>query len=287
MEKRQKRISGMMLIATFLISGTIFLQMVLYVIAMTTGCASLKFHNLVEVCHVTLKAIGLSSFEYLLDTLVVFTLLFALWKLGSEMVRYFTLKIKFRLYQNSALTKELNKKYGAKKESIIVISYPVPLAITMGFLSPKVIISTGLMNLLNDDELDAVIYHEMHHQKNFDPLKIFLLSFCASSFFYIPILKWFSSQYRIIQELLADNLAIEKQATSMNIGSALLKMLKVGKADATPLVYVSFADTSINYRIEYMLNPLKDFKLKIPVDIAFKSVMIFSLICIVFIYVLA
>ncbi|MGG0658281.1 M56 family metallopeptidase [Rummeliibacillus pycnus] len=282
MEKRQ---STSMLIVSLFISGTIFIQMALYAIAFFAGW-DMKF-NLVDVCHSALKAIGMSSLEYALDALVVYTLLFSLWKLGSQLFHTMNMKRKFQQYRESKLTMDLNAQYRFKKESIMVISYPVPLAITMGFISPKIIISTGLMNLLNDDELDAVIYHEMYHKKNNDPLKIFLLSLCASSMSYIPILKWFNQKYRIIQEVLADNLAIEKQATSMHIGSALLKMLKAGKLDSMPFIYASFADTSVNYRIEYMLNPLKDSQIKIPVEIACRSFMIFSLICIFFIYALA
>ncbi|MFJ8263034.1 M56 family metallopeptidase [Rummeliibacillus sp. NPDC094406] len=282
MEKRQ---STTMLIVSLFISGTIFVQMALYAIAFFAGW-DMKF-NLVDVCHSALKAIGMSSLEYALDALVIYTLLFSLWKLGSQLIHTMNMKRKFQQYRENKLTIELNEQYSTKKGSILVISYPVPLAITMGFISPKIMVSTGLINLLNDEELDAVIYHEMYHQKNYDPLKLFLLSLCASSMSYIPILKWFNQKYRIIQEVLADNLAIEKQATSMHIGSALLKMLKAGKLDSMPFVYASFADTSVNYRIEYMLNPLNDSQIKIPVNIAFKSFMIFSLICIFFIYALA
>ncbi len=280
MEKRQ---STYMFIMSLLISGTIFIQMALYVFAYFVGW-KMKF-NLVEVCHSTLKAIGMSSLEYALDALVVYTLLFTFWKFTSQLIHAMKMKRKFQQYQDTLQSIKLNEHYSTK--NIMVISYPVPLAITMGFISPKIIISTGLMNLLNQDELDAVIYHEMYHQKNYDPLKIFLLTLVASTFVYIPILKWFNQKYRIIQEIMADNVAIEKQSTSLNIGSALLKMLKAGKAEPMPFIYASFADTSVNYRIEYMLNPLKDFQIKIPAQIAFRSFTIFGLICVFFIYALA
>ena len=128
------------------------------------------------------------------------------------------------------LTNEMNQTYGEGKEDFIVISHPAPMAITMGFMQPKIVISTGLINLLTNDELKAVIAHEMYHKENRDPLKDIFISLCASTIGYIPILKWFNQQYRIIQELLADEFAIEKQETSVHLGSALLKMLKVGMA---------------------------------------------------------
>ncbi|MEI4768989.1 M56 family metallopeptidase [Psychrobacillus sp. FJAT-51614] len=280
-----KRQSSIMFIVSLVISGIIFLQMALYIISMLAGW-NVKF-NIVAVCHSTLKAIGLSSLEYVLDALVVYTVLFALWKIGSQIIHASRMKRRFQQYREKKLTIEMNKKFGSGEEDIFVISYPIPIAITMGFIRPKIVVSTGLINLLNEEELKAVIAHENFHQENRDPFKIFLLTLCSSTMRYIPILKWFNEKYRIIQEVLADEFAIEKQETSMYLGSALLKILKVGKQERMPFTYASFADTSVNYRIQYILNPLKDVEWKIPLREAFLSLAIFILICIFFIYALA
>lgn len=280
-----KRQSSLLFFLSLVISGTIFIQMALYVISMLAGW-NVKF-NIVEVCHSWLKAIGLSSLEYALDALVIYTLLFSIWHIGSQFFYASRLKKHFERYKDNLLTNDMNQTHSSGKKDFIIISNPVPMAITMGFMKPKIIISTGLINLLTDDELKAVVSHEIYHKDNRDPLKIFLLSLCASTIGYIPILKWFSHQYRIIQEVLADEFAIRKQETSMNLGSALLKMLKVGKQEKMPFAYASFADTSVNYRIEYMLNPLKDVQWKIPLKKAFLSLVIFILLCAFFIYALA
>ncbi|MCM3755862.1 M56 family metallopeptidase [Sporosarcina aquimarina] len=168
----------------------------------------------------------------------------------------------------------------------MVISHPAAIAITMGLVRPRIVLSTGLMKLLTDDELTAVIYHEMYHKENHDPLKNFLISLCSSTLWYIPILKWFNQKYRIFKELLADEFAIEKQATSLNLGSALLKMLKVGKQEKILFAHASFADTSVNYRIKYLLNPFSEIQLRIPVRVAFLSILVFSFICTLFMYAL-
>ena len=49
----------------------------------------------------------------------------------------------------------------------------------------------------------------------------------------------------------------------------------------------SFGDTSVNYRIEYILNPLENIQWKVPLKKAFLSFAIFILICAIFIYALA
>ncbi|MBD8027142.1 M56 family metallopeptidase [Ureibacillus sp. Re31] len=267
------------------ISSIIFIQMGLYILSIFGGWNTK--YNLVVACHSLLKAIGLSSLRYALDLLVFYTVLYLLWKIGSQLFNSWKLKRKFKQYQDITLTNEFNIMYHNEKDDIVVISHPIPLAITMGFIRPKIVFSTGLINLLTDEELRSVITHEFYHFKNRDPLKVFLISLCASTMWYIPILQWFTQQYRIIQELLADEYAIKKQNTSVYLSSALLKMIKVGKQQKMPFAYVSFADTSVNYRIEYILNPLKNIEWKIPKKESYISVFIFLLICLFFIYALA
>lgn len=274
--------STKMFCLSVVISGTILIQMIAYLIALLSG-TNLNF-NIIEVCQNTLKMIGLTSLQYAVDILVLSTVIFAVWKIGTQLIHTIRLKTKLHQYKNEKLSEEYNNLYGVGKKDLIVISYPVPVAITIGFISPQIVLSTALIALLNEEELEAVIYHEMYHKKNHDPLKLFLLSISATILPYIPILKWFNENYRIIQEIMADENAIEKQQSAIHIGSALLKMLKVGKIDSKSFAYASFAESSVNYRIEYMLNPLENNQIKIPMVITMWSIVVFTLICIIFIY---
>ncbi|MBS4210601.1 M56 family metallopeptidase [Bacillus sp. FJAT-50079] len=280
-----KRQSSLIFVLSLVISGIILLQMGFYVLSILAGW-NMKF-NLIAVCHSWLKAIGLSSLKYVLDGLVIYTLLLLLWKIGSQFIQTARMKRRFQPYKEANLTTELSQTYGSGKEEILVLSHPTPMAFTMGFVNPRIIVTTGLIHFLTQEELKAVISHEMYHKKNRDPLKVFLLSLSSSMMWYIPIQKWFHQQYQVIQEVLADEYAIKQQETSVNLGSALLKMLKLGRQEKMPFTYVSFAATSVNYRIEYMLNPLKGIQLRLPLKILFISLTIFSLICGLFIYALA
>ena len=279
-----KRQSTTMVFLSLIISGTIFLQMGIYVVSLLAGW-NVRF-NLVAVCHSWLKMIGLSSLEFILDALVIYTLSFSVWKILSQWVQASRMKKRFELYKAEMLTINMNQSFSQGKDDFIVISHPAPLAITMGFIQPKIVLSTGLISLLNEEELQAVIAHELYHKENRDPLTIFLMALCASTIWYIPILQWFNEQYRIIKELLADDYAIDKQGTSVNLSSALLKMLKVGQHEKMAFAYASFADTSVNYRIDYLLDPVKGFQMKWPLHMTLLSFTIFCLICSLFIYVL-
>lgn len=280
-----KRQSSFIFILSLVISSTILLQMGLYIVSIVAGW-NMKF-NLIAACHSWLKAFGLSSLKYVLDLLVIYTLSFSLWKMGSQIIQTARMKRRFQQYKNQKLTIKMNGKYGSDKEELLVLSHPTPMAFTMGFINPKIVVTTGLMHFLSEEEFQAVIAHEVYHKENRDPLKVFLLSLSSSTMWYIPIQKWFYHQYQVIQEVLADEFAIKQQDTAINLGSALLKMLKLGRQEKMPFTYVSFAATSVNYRIEYILNPREGSPLQLPLKKIFVSIIIFSLICGLFIYALA
>ena len=97
-----------------------------------------------------MKTIGLSSLEYVLDAFVIYTLLFSIWKIGSQFYHASRMKKRFKQYKENTLTTEMNQTYSDGKDEFIVISHPSPIAITMGFVRPKIVLSTGLISLLND-----------------------------------------------------------------------------------------------------------------------------------------
>jgi len=280
-----KRHSSITLIVSLIISGIIFLEMGLYFVAKIAGWT--VQYNLVAVCHSWMRIAGLSSLDYILDILVGYTLILTIWKIGSQFYHAIRMKKRFKQYRENMLTLNMNCTYSQGKEVLLVISHPTPLALTMGFIRPKIVLSTGLMNLISDEELEAVISHEMYHKENRDPLKIFLMELCSSTMWYIPILDWCNQKYKIMKELLADEYAIEKQQTSVHLGSALLKMLKVSKYEKMPFSYASFADTSVNYRIGFILDPLREIQWNLPVKMLVISLAVFSFICSLFIYALA
>jgi len=270
---------------SLVISITILLQMGLYVLSLLAGW-NMKF-NLVAVCYSWLRAFGLSFLEYTLDALVIYTLAFSVWKVMSQWIMTVRMKKQLQQYRDNKRTAEINRNFAKHREAIIVLSHPAPFAITMGIFQPSIMITTGLMSILSDDEMQAVVYHEMYHLKCRDPLRAFLLSLGASMLWYIPIQKWFNLKYRTLQEVLADDFAIGQQGTTVYLAEALLKMLKVGRENHMPFTYVSFADTSVNERIAYMLNPGKAIPLRLPYKNTVFSIMIFSIISGLFIYALS
>ena len=103
------------------------------------------------------------------------------------------------------------------------------------------------------EEMDAIIFHEEYHQNNRDPLKLFCFTLLAEGMIYIPILKGLLQRYHVYQELAADKYAMRKMKSKFELGSALLKLIKI-KTMENRCVTASFAKTAINLRIEQVLH---------------------------------
>lgn len=279
---RHKHQSKGLFLFSLIASFTILSQMMLYAVSIFAGW-NVRL-NLVVVCHSAIKWIGFTFLEYALDVLVFSTLLLFAWKLLIQRRQASRMERLFKEYEMRTLTNEWSERYGA---DIRFVSYPAPVAVTMGFFRPVVVLSTGLREMLTASEFEAVVYHELYHHKSRDPLKVFVLAMAASVLWYMPILKWVQEQYRRDKELLADAYAIEQKGSAAEIGSALVKMLKAGRHIHMPLSCVSFADTSVNERIRRLLDPSADRPLRVPVQSAVWSLSVFMSICFLFIYALS
>ena len=99
-----------------------------------------------------------------------------------------------------------------------------PCSFTYGVTRPRVAVSTGLLERVDDDELAAVLAHERYHVSNWDPAKVFLTRTLPRVFPYLPVLDALHDRYLTSRELAADRRAIE-QCGARSLTSALLKVV--------------------------------------------------------------
>ncbi len=94
-------------------------------------------------------------------------------------------------------------------EEIILVNIAQPLACCFGFLRPRICLSSGAVEQLSADELKATILHEVHHCREFDPLRLLLIKAISSSLFFLPVVSEWGRNYEIDTELNADRFAIQ------------------------------------------------------------------------------
>ncbi|RNB90486.1 M56 family peptidase [Brevibacillus fluminis] len=254
--------SRTMYLSCMLIAGTLLVQIGFYAV-------HVLFHwnihmNLIDVCVRLLHDLGLPVIGFILNLVVFSTVFLLVWLALSQFWLSHRASRKLIALREPALSQLLNHTYCNGKDVIIAISHPAPAAFTMGLFRARIVLSTGMIQLLDKQELTAVIQHEMFHKLKGDPGKTFVLGLFASSMWYIPALRCFRKQYRIIREVLADRYAISQTGSPVHLGSAMLKMLRLEKQRTLAFSHVSFADTSINYRMKQLLEPETELALAYP-----------------------
>ncbi|OUM90834.1 MAG: hypothetical protein BAA01_07640 [Bacillus thermozeamaize] len=110
--------------------------------------------------------------------------------------------------------------------SVFGLEDSLPAAFTLGLIRPKIVVTSGLLKVLNEEELEAVLHHEAFHQKHRDPLKMWIVQTLARSMQYLPVIGELVRSYRLLRELMADQFVIQKMGSSHALGSAILKMVK-------------------------------------------------------------
>jgi Zn-dependent protease with chaperone function len=91
---------------------------------------------------------------------------------------------------------------------VVLLDAPAAFSFVYGVLTPRVVVSRGLIQGVSARELRAVLEHERYHVCNLDPLKIVLVRLLTSAFFFLPVLESLRVRYVTARELAADRRAV-------------------------------------------------------------------------------
>ncbi len=127
-----------------------------------------------------------------------------------------------------------------------------PLLFVAGLWSPKVLVSTSVLVLLDLDEIDAAIRHEIAHVNRWDNIKKMVLRF--SSF---PLLGSLECEWLKAAEIAADDAAARNEETALSLASALVKMARASTQMKTPELGMTLLPQnggSVRVRVERLLS---------------------------------
>lgn len=117
----------------------------------------------------------------------------------------------------------------------VVSALPAP-AFTAGWLRPRVFLSARLPEVLDAEQLTAVIAHEAAHARARDPLKLSALRFLANTLFYVPALRRLVDDLADEAEIAADDEAtVAAPATRLVLASAILTLADTSAGFGQPL----------------------------------------------------
>ena len=115
-----------------------------------------------------------------------------------------------------------------RKARIDVVEADAAFGLTVGYLRPRIVLSSRLVELLDDSELEAVIRHEFVHASRLDPLRVLLSDFFRAGLPFVPALSYLLEEFRLRKEIEADAVVVESMRTPGPLAAALRKVLCAG-----------------------------------------------------------
>lgn len=103
---------------------------------------------------------------------------------------------------------ELSKTLAIKKHIVLLESQLVKVPSVTGFFKPIILIPVGLLSNLPQDQIEAILLHELAHIRRKDYFINLVQSFAEILFFFNPGVLWVSSIIREERENCCDDIAV-------------------------------------------------------------------------------
>lgn len=170
-------------------------------------------------------------------------------------------------------TNRLAKNWLAQSEAIEIsnVSVPVyrinhqfPVIAVVGVLRPRMFIADKVFNLLDEEELQAAIAHEIGHLNARDNLKSTILRFCRDLLVFAPFNRKLERAWAQNIESAADEYAAERgKQTAVNLAGALVKIARVVPPGAKPAMpagafLIEQQTADVTWRVHRLLRTTED-----------------------------
>lgn len=143
----------------------------------------------------------------------------------------FLARLAWRLYHDTkamrklgrvlaGVTRETSFLAGGNETAVRIL--PDRAAFTAGLFRPRIYLGADLLGALDAREREAVLLHECHHRRRYDPLRCWLVDLALGSFCFRPG-RAFAAYYRAAREAEADRDAVERLGDDRPLLLALTK----------------------------------------------------------------
>jgi beta-lactamase regulating signal transducer with metallopeptidase domain len=138
---------------------------------------------------------------------------------------------------------------------VIVVDTSHPVCFAAGLLSPRVLLSRGLLDSLGDDDRAIVLAHERAHVRRRDALVASIVHACATA--HVPgVRRWLVRELAIAAEQACDEEAGALVGDRVAVASAILAVERAAQhaasRDLGPLA-VAFGEHAVERRVESLL----------------------------------
>jgi beta-lactamase regulating signal transducer with metallopeptidase domain len=149
------------------------------------------------------------------------------------------------------------KRLGMSRPIELKNSYDCTTPLVVGFLKPVILLPESSLRKLDEDELEAVLVHEMHHVARHDALINVLQGALSAIYFFHPLVWWANAEIRRHREHAVDEMTIAAlQGRRKAYGSALVKIAESFGYGAPPLTMgVMETKHPAKHRLARILDP--------------------------------
>ncbi|MEE9230384.1 MAG: M56 family metallopeptidase, partial [Acidobacteriota bacterium] len=127
------------------------------------------------------------------------------------------------------------------------------LAFTVGLWRPQIVLSERMISSLSDEELRAVLFHELGHVRSRDPLRLAVVRFLADALWFLPVARSLARDFVDAVEEGADDWAVGATRQPVDLAAALVKTAKADVSWAIPLASSLAGNVSVEDRVERLL----------------------------------
>ncbi|WP_088891980.1 M56 family metallopeptidase [Leptolyngbya ohadii] len=162
-------------------------------------------------------------------------------------------------YPCETVAQSKNQSEKLAHTSAHLLDTEIPFAAQVGFWRSKLVISRGLLNQLNDEQLEAVLTHEEAHAYYRDTFWFFWLGWLGHLTFWLPQTETLWQELLLLRELRADAWAAKK-VDAIVVAESLLQIVQNSQISLTATQAGFNSDltpTRLEERIDALLDPLE------------------------------
>jgi beta-lactamase regulating signal transducer with metallopeptidase domain len=126
--------------------------------------------------------------------------------------------------QWSVILKNISRKIDLKRVVNIFESSLVKIPVAIGYFKPVILFPLGILSGLPQNQIEAIIAHELAHIKRNDFIINLIQTFIETLFFYHPAIWWISSVINGERENCCDDIAIDYCLDSIVYSNALFNI---------------------------------------------------------------
>lgn len=147
----------------------------------------------------------------------------------------------------------LARRIGVSRPVRLYKSVLVEVPTVIGWLRPVVLVPVSAFTGLSQQQLDALLAHELAHVRRYDYLVNLLQSIAETLLFYHPAVWWVSRQIRIEREHACDDLAVEACGDTLLYARALAELETLRTSPERSLALAATGGGSLLFRVRRLI----------------------------------